>query len=90
MKINKQSYTKVHKLTFESELTNRAIKRGEKIKSIKIENHSCTKIQKAGKYSLCAIMTEQLKELGIKQGDKVYCCVEVINGKKRIVVEGVK
>lgn len=55
-----------------------------------IKTQSYTKIQVAGKYSLYAVLTEQLKELELSQGDKVYCCVEVVNGKKRIIVEGVK
>jgi len=40
--------------------------------------------------SLIVRMTEQLKELALKEGDKIYCCVEEKDGKKRIIVEGVK
>jgi len=55
---------------------------------IEIKQQTYTKIQKVGPYSLCAVMTKQIKELGLVQGEKVYCCVEEIDGKKRIVVEG--
>jgi len=55
-----------------------------------IKEQSYTKVQIVGGYSLCVVMTNQLKELGIKQGDKVYCCVEEIDGKKRIIVERFK
>jgi len=40
--------------------------------------------------SLLVRLTEQLKELNIKEGDKIYCCVEEIDGKKRIIIEGVE
>jgi len=33
---------------------------------------------------------QELKYLGIGVGDKIYCCVEEKDGKKRIIVEGVK
>jgi len=53
-----------------------------------ISNQSFTNIQVTGGYSLYITLTKQLRELGIKQGGKVYCCVEEIEGKKRIIVEG--
>lgn len=40
--------------------------------------------------SLILRLTEQLKALNLKEGDKIYCCVEEIDGKKRIIVEGVE
>jgi len=55
-----------------------------------ISNQSFTNVQPTGKYSLYVVLTKQIKELGIKQGSKVYCCVEEKEGKKRIIVEGVE
>ena len=40
--------------------------------------------------SLLVRLTEQLKELNISKGDKIYCCVEEKDGKKRIIIEGVE
>ena len=55
-----------------------------------ISNQTYTIIQKTGKCSLCIIATKQLKELNISKGDKIYCCVEEKDGKKRIIIEGVE
>lgn len=54
-----------------------------------ISNQSYKVVGKNNK-SLMVRMTEQLKELALKEGDKIYCCVEEKDGKKRIIVEGVE
>lgn len=54
-----------------------------------ISKQNYTNVQVTGGYTLYATLTKQLKELGVKQGDKVYCCVEEKEGKKRIIIEGV-
>ena len=55
-----------------------------------ISKQSYTKVQKTGGHSLYIVATAQLKELNINKGDKIYCCVEEKDGKKRIIIEGVK
>lgn len=55
-----------------------------------ISNQSYTKVQSSGGYSLMVKLTEQLKELGISKGDKVYTAVEEKDGKKRIIIEKVE
>jgi len=39
--------------------------------------------------SLSLRLTEELKTLGLKEADKVCVSLEEIDGKKRIIIEGV-
>ncbi len=52
-------------------------------------NKSYRKVKKDGN-SWGIAMTEHLKELDIKLGDKVHVAVEIIGNSKRIVIENIK
>jgi antitoxin component of MazEF toxin-antitoxin module len=54
-----------------------------------ITNQSYPKARKVGN-SMSVTLTEQLKALGITEDAKVLVYVEEVEGKKRIIVEGVK
>ena len=61
--------------------------------SNKLNNKSHRQIRSitsCSRRELDILLTAELKYLGLKEGDKIYCCVEEKDGKKRIIVEGVK
>lgn len=56
----------------------------------KISEQGYTKIQKTAKYSMCAVITKQLKALDITPSETVFAFVEEVDGVKRIVIEKVE
>lgn len=55
-----------------------------------ISNQGFRKVQRHGKAALIVSMTQQLRDLGVECGDKVYIAVEDVDGKKRIIIEGAR